>query len=497
MSDGSGLRVRTKVAFGVGSVAESAVWAGFTYFSMLFYQNVLGVPPDQVGIAVSLALVLDAMADPVVGWLSDRWRSRLGRRHPFLYAAPIPLAVCVVAMYSPPQGMSHDALFYWLALWATLLRTCLSIYQVPHLALGAELSSDYRERSVVMAYNSVLGVVGGSATYFCSWTYFGTFADNTMHRPAYLHIALGVGVLSALMIVASAWFTRDQIPRLPQPPAQQAKASLGSLLRETFSCLHNRNYLVLMLGFFFLSATIGMRETLESHINLFFWQLPSARIRYFALASPVGFAAAFFVAPWLNARIGKRNSIILSVIGFMIGLASPVCLRLSGLFVANDSPWLFPLLYLSVVIYWFATAGLMISVMSALADVADEHELSSGLRQEGVFYAARTFFGKLVNALGHLVAGFALKFIHFAPGSSPGSVAPQVLHDLGWVYGPIGVLPGFIAIAFYARYAIGKSRLAEIQAQLRARQQSHNPLAAQPATAASVAEALHRPAPAE
>src|SRR5687767_6745853 len=91
MAEPERLRMRTKLAFGVGSAAEQSVNVAFNTFNFLFYNNVLGLSGTLCGLAVTLALVLDAFADPLVGYVSDRFHSKLGRRHPFMYVAPIPL----------------------------------------------------------------------------------------------------------------------------------------------------------------------------------------------------------------------------------------------------------------------------------------------------------------------------------------------------------------------------------------------------------------------
>ena len=115
----------------------------------------------------------------------------------------------------------------------------------------------------------------------------------------------------------------------------------------------------------------------------------------------------------------------------------------------------------------FAGVLLTISVMSALADIADEHELLTGRRQEGIFYAARTFFSKAMNAFGHIVAGFAIDFyIKLPPKSEPGEVAEDVLFRLGIVDGPFAMFWGIVAAFVYLGYKIDKKRYAEIRAEL-------------------------------
>jgi len=133
---------------------------------------------------------------------------------------------------------------------------------------------------------------------------------------------------------------------------------------------------------------------------------------------------------------------------------------------ANDHPTLLPLLVCFSGAAFFAIAVLNISVMSMLADIADQHELNTGLRKEGVLYSARTFFSKATSALGHLVGGIAIDVIRFPVGARPGEVAEGVLFQLGLIDGPIAALPALVAILFYARYGIDRDRHAEIREAL-------------------------------
>ena len=119
----------------------------------------------------------------------------------------------------------------------------------------------------------------------------------------------------------------------------------------------------------------------------------------------------------------------------------------------------------------FFGAVLNISVMSALADIADEHELNSGMRLEGIFYSARTFFAKAMNAVGHIVAGFALQYyIVLPPQSLPGEVSEDVIFRLGIVDGPLAMIGGIIAGVVYLGYRIDKTALGSIQQRLDERQ---------------------------
>jgi Na+/melibiose symporter-like transporter len=471
MADGS-LRTGTKFAYGIGATAESGIAMAFNSFNFLFYNNVLGLSGTLCGLAVTIALVFDAISDPLVGSISDRWRSRLGRRHPFLYAAPIPMGLFFIAIYSPPEGLGDLGLFAWFTGFTVLLRTALTLYQVPHLALGAEMSSGYRERSVLMSWNTACGIVGTFGVYFLAWTWFGTLEEGTGSRSGYFAMAAAVGLFSILVVFVSAHFTRDQIPRLSKAPAAVAGFGLRSLLGEIGQCLRIRNFRFLVYGIFFLSATLGLHETLGSHISVFFFELPSDEIRLLVVGAPVGLFLASTLTPRLHARTSKRNTLIAGILGMTGAVAIPIALRLLGAFPENGSPALFPLLCAFKGFSYCMSAMMVISIASTLADVTDEHELVTGRRQEGIFFAARAFFGKLTSGLGHLLAGVGIDLISFPVQSRPGEIAADVLFDFGVLAGPVTVFPALVSIAFYLRYDIDESRHNEIRLEIDRRRTS-------------------------
>ncbi|SVE38783.1 uncharacterized protein METZ01_LOCUS491637, partial [marine metagenome] len=128
------ISVKTKFFYGTGAAAEAAIGIVFNTFNFLFYNNVLGLSGTLTGLAVTIAVIFDAISDPVMGSISDRWHSRLGRRHPFLYLSALPLGLCFFAVYSPPEGLEQLGLFLWFTVFTIGLRISLTFCHVPHLA---------------------------------------------------------------------------------------------------------------------------------------------------------------------------------------------------------------------------------------------------------------------------------------------------------------------------------------------------------------------------
>src|SRR5262249_53866074 len=137
-----------------------------------YYNSLLGLDPVLAGAAMLIALIIDSITDPLIGALSDRWRSKWGRRHPFMYASILPLVVLFYLLFAPPRGLSQWELFGWLTTFGVLARVALTFYVVPHLAMGAELSRDYRERTGLVAWRQAANSAGSMLTYALAFMVF-------------------------------------------------------------------------------------------------------------------------------------------------------------------------------------------------------------------------------------------------------------------------------------------------------------------------------------
>ena len=468
--------MRTKLAFGIGASGEAGTLWMFNALTFFFYNQVLGLPPDLAGYAVAIAIVFDAITDPVMGSISDRFRSKYGRRHPFMFAAPGPILIALFFIFNPPDSVNTDfQLFAWYTVFTIFLRVSLTLFTVPHLALGAELSDDYDERSKVMSYNTLFGYVGVVFMHVFVWfIIFDKFEGGQRNIDAYAPIVIYASVLIVTCILASAWFTKDRIPFLKKPPDDGEKIGFKRLIKDMSAAISNKNYLNLLIGLFFLSVLIGTHETLGLYMVTFFWELTPYQIGFLIINNIIGYALGFILAARLHRRFDKRATIVFTCLSLSIFWSAAVTLRLLDLAPQNTT-W-----ELVIFIICFgavsSTSGsiLHISVMSALADVSDENELKTGMRQEGMYYSARAFFGKASNAFGHVVAGLALSYIGFPENAVPGELSSEMIFQLGIIDGPFAMVWGFIAVFFYYRYGINRKYHAQIQEQLQIKKEANN-----------------------
>tara|TARA_B100000614_G_scaffold187089_1_gene168178 strand:- start:1361 stop:2785 length:1425 start_codon:yes stop_codon:yes gene_type:complete len=467
------ITVKTKVAFGIGATGEGAtnwIFAGLTFF---FYNQVLGLSGSLTGLAVLIAIIFDAISDPVIGSISDRFISKLGRRHPFMFAAPFPTVIAIYLMFFPPYELSEYGLFGWLIFSTIMLRLSITLFAVPHLALGAELSDDYFERSRVMSYNNLFGYMGVIIMHIFTWfLIFPFFADEKigqLYQESYTPIAIFSMILIALCILSSAYFTKDRIPYLKQPSKDESHIKTIDLFKDIVGAISNKNYARLLIGMFFLSMLIGTHETLAIYMGTFFYELSPIQIGWLIVNNIIGYAFGFILTAKLHQKFDKPIVIVATVIGLTVFWSASANIVLLGLAPERGS-W--ELVTMIIFFGSFASACgsiLHISVMSALADIADEHELITGIRQEGVFYAARSFFSKTSNGIGHVIAGIALDLIAFPENAMPGEVPEKIIFNLGLIDGPFAMIWGLIAAFFYARYKITRESHLKIKERLHLR----------------------------
>ena len=481
MSEEKPLPFRVKLCFGIGAVGEAIYFAVFIGFITIFYNQAIGLSNYLIGIATMLAVATDAVTDPFIGVMSDRHRSRLGRRHPFLWAAPVPLAISIYAIFNPPDALIGNdwGLFAWLATWTILSRTFVTLFNVPHLALGAELSKQHHERSQLFSANAIFTYVATSAFGFGAWTMFqgervrasdGALVPGQLDPEAYVPVVLMVCAVVLISIFICALGTQDYGRNLSQRTGTQPKFSLLYFLKSLFRTLKNRNNLILLGGYFFFMIASGIYDKMNVFIQTYLWQLEPSQIRNFPLVAVVAGLAGALSAPLLMKRFDRKPVMLVTLFGVGLFAQLAVNLRLLGILPENGDPLLLPSLLANAAGFSFSVGACMVAIMAMIGDVIDENELVTGLREEGLFYSARAIFGKGSYSVATLFAGMMLDFyVRLPEAAIPGELEQGVLTRLAITAGPIMGASAFVAVAIYSLYQLNRKRHAEILTQIAAR----------------------------
>ncbi len=465
----------SKLSFGVGQMAEAMKNVGFGVFVLFYYNQVLGLSGTWTSLALGIAVICDAITDPIAGSLSDKLRSRWGRRHPFIFASAFPLAVTFFLLFSPPAGMSDLGLFTWLVVTAVLVRTAMTAYHIPHLALGAEMAHDYNDRSSVFAYSTTLAYVGAIGTSFIAYSVFfpptDEFANGLLNPAGYPRFAAAAGLGMIVSIMICVYGTRKEIPHLPVPIEKPPPFGAVTLLREVAVVFRSRSFRAIFFGMFMGTVVLSIEGVFSAYMAVHFWGFETDIIRWLPLGAVAGLPISFLLTGPFTRWFDKRNSIIICAAIAIVNANIPVCLRLLDVswFPTNGSMALMTTL-ISVGFIGGAIGPIIFtSINSAFADIADEFELDTGQRMEGLIYSARAFALKATSAFGLIIGGIVLDAIGFPTNAVPGEVDPDVIFRLGVMQGPATSIFTMLSLLLYLQYKLNRTKHAEIATQLAAR----------------------------
>ncbi len=467
--------VSTKIYQGFGGIANSHKDFAFGTFLLLYYSQILGVSASLVSVVIAISLFIDAITDPVVGSISDNYKSRLGRRHPFMLGAALPFGITMYFLFAPPSGLSDVFLLGWLLFFTLSTRLAFTFFIVPWNAIAAEFSSDYVERTSIITYRYMVGWTGGVLFALFAWTYL---FPNTEEYPAgqlnpeyYPVFGLVVCCLVITWSLISSLGTRKEIRYLLQPIAPTPRFSFRRTIDEVKLALQNANFRRLFLLFLMFSGLAGVGGVFDIFMNTYFWEFTSAELRWFAL-SAIGAICSFISVPLLQRKIDKHILLQYFLALFMLGAILKVCFRFWGIWPDNGDPMLLYLLIVHAIIqiYLITTCGIMVG--SLIADLMDEQELETGRRQEGVFSSAISFSSKATSSVGLIIGGVLLDFVIIFPKQAQiGAVDNDILFRLAVTDGVVVPLLFFIPIYLMSTMTMTRARLKEIQAVLEIRRQ--------------------------
>jgi len=453
--------LRTKLLYGFGSVAYGVKDNGFSFLLLLYYNQVLGLPERWVGAGIMLALVLDAVSDPIVGYASDHLHSRWGRRHPFMYASAVPVMIAYFLLWNPPAGLSPPQLFAYFVVIAVLVRTFITFYEIPSSALAAELTDQYDERTSLLGFRFFFGWWGGLTMAVLAFAVFlqpdAAHPVGVLNPAGYHRYGIAASLLMAFSILVSTLGTHAAIPHLREPPVRRSRG-LAVTLGEMRETLSNRSFLAIFGAGIFSAMGAGIIAALNIYLNTFFWELDSNQISLLVVGNFVSAALALPLASRLSGLYGGKKSAAVRA-GIAAGLLgpAPIVLRLLDLFPSNHTPSLVPtLLVVNTTVVTFIIAS-SILVASMVADVVEDSELSTGRRSEGLFFAANSFVQKSVSGVGVFASSLMLAAIGFPRDAKPGGVDPSVVRELGMVYVPLIAGLYTCALAFLLSYRISRT----------------------------------------
>lgn len=463
-----------KLAFGVGMLANQLFPAAMGVFLVVLVQS-LKMEPWLAGVLAFLPRVLDAITDPVMGYITDNTKSRWGRRRPYIFIGAIIAGISFALMWQLDADQSVMYNFWYYLACALLFYVGLTIFATPYVAMGYEMSADFHERTRLMA---VAQWIGQWAWVIAPWFWViiydpaffpdpETGESNGVYGARMLAVYVGVGCI--LLGITPAIFCRTQ----PVDPDTLDRLcfsgiarSLTSLLAGVVAAFKNGPFVRICLATFFIfgsfNTVAGMAYYIIVHYMFAGDPGPEGAGRWPTWHGSAGALATTFLAiptvAWMAQRFGKRNAFVVSqsvsVVGYVLFWWG---------FNPDDPRWLF----IPLPFFCFGIGSLFTIMMSMTADVCDLDELRTGSRSEGVFGAVYWWMVKLGFAVAGLATGVIMSGVGFDPHAD--TQPAEALTGLRLAYIAVPVVGTLIAIVVMLGYDLNEERSHEIRAQIEAR----------------------------
>jgi GPH family glycoside/pentoside/hexuronide:cation symporter len=444
------LPLRQKVFFSTGDLSTSIPLAIVMFFQLYFLTDVALLPPALAAWPVAIGRIWDAVNDPLFGLVSDRIRSRWGRRRVLLLFGAVPLGVSFAMMWLvPPWGPLALAAYYTLAF--ILFDTVFTAVHVGYNALTPEQTPDYDERSSLNGYRMVFSILGTLGAIILA-TVLGWYIDDLRLLYAVVGVSLGLLAIIPPLIVFSVTHER---PSEEQPEPLRVRHAL-------VATLNNRPFWLVM-GLYLLSWTTAsiLAANLIYYAN-YFLRVPD-QANYFVLVAQGSAILAIPLIVWLARHLDKRRA-------FILGTACWIVVLL-GIYALGPSQ--VALAYLLAGLAGLGIATAYVVPWSMVPDIIEYDEVNTGQRREGSYYAFASFFQKLATGAALWAMTQALAFTGYITpqhGTPLPVQPPESVQAIRLFMGPIPAALLVLAILFAWRYPISRERHRALREQLAERE---------------------------
>lgn len=459
-------------SYSLGECANSLVMNGIFGFAMLFYTKSLGLDPTWAGLAMSVSVFWEAITEPVMGHISDNTRSRWGRRHPYMLIGGLVMALCSYLIWTVPgfcRG-SQMGIFWYLVGMNLLLRTGLTMFFIPYMALGFEMCTDYEGRSRLQGIRQILNMAANFAGPAMAWVFFFGGKGNeqaTAIEANYHRMGATFAIATAVFVLLACFLTFRWRDDTRDAPKEADHGWFKEFFLEMKTILADPNPRWVFAFIFIVCAGMVIVSSLQMFVYDDFMKFPAWQKSIAHGSTMIGMALGALVSMGLTKRFDKKGAVLVG------GALSIVCnLALAGLFLTDlvkpDATLAvggttLPLGLILFVIfhagYWFGN-GIMLPVSTAMmADVSEVRRLNSGEVKDGGYSSVFSLAMRMAISFSLVVAGWCLSLIGYQTPAPAAGQTSQAIWLLGLVTFVIGALICLLSLLAIRKYPITRERL--------------------------------------
>ena len=446
---------RSIFAWAIGSVGSSYAIQSINALALPIYNIALGVDPVLLGWAMSIPRVIDSFFDPWLGWLSDNTHSRWGRRKPYIVAGALPLALLTLLLWIPPSRIGPTGLFWYFLGVSIVYYLAYSVCAVPQTALGYELSPDYHERTRIMGWSSIFGLLGGlGLPWLYRLTLMPCFGVNEVAGVRWVGAFLAIVIFCTS--IAPGIICRERY-------ANVAAAPMG-LVESVRQTLRNGPFRVLVAATLLTVVITTMVSPCLYYVDIF--EICGGKenaAKVIGWSGTVQCLAAFAGVPfntWLSRKVGKRAAALICTGVTAVGY---------GLYAVTLTPRHPYLQLTSAFVVGWGIQGIWIMCGSMTADVCDHDELNTGHRREAFYGASLGISIKAGLAVAAMLSGY---IVHVAGYRDLGAVRPEVMVRMRHIFIWSQVAGLSVCGAILLLYPLSRKRVDATRVELEARRRA-------------------------
>jgi len=439
--------LRTKIMYGAGDIGFSLTDTTIGVLFAIFVTDVVGLDPSLAAVAIFIGKSWDYVNDPLIGYLSDRTRTRWGRRRPFLLFGSIPFALGFMGLWWRPPIENQYLLAAYYAFAYLVYDLCATLVYMPYFALTPELTLDYDERTSLTSYRMGFSILGGLIAFVVPLLIIGRMRPENAGRV--LMVGAIFGIFSALPLLLTFLGTRER-PENQERSQPALKASIRAALR-------NRPFLFAVGIFLFTWTAV---EIIQGMLLFFLKYRMNLEDESDFVAATV-FVVALLTLPfwaWASRHWDKR-------IAYIIGMVflSAVMITL----IVIDPSWGLVLVFTLAGLAGIGVAAVHVLPWAMIPDAIEWDEVETGERHEGMFYSLVTLLRKVSSSISIPLMLLVLDWSGFV--SNAPEQAPSAIAAIRAMMGPVPSVFLLAGIAFAIFYPLGRQQHASLRAELSAR----------------------------